>query len=189
METTFDKGTPIWLTAILVKCHGFALHKNAFQGALCLHYGWQPPQLHCSCGQLDFHHWPCTLLKRPYTQAINPYVVHTYKELLHTTHICKQPWSILDDWHPYSQRNRIDLRTWISDELAGMFTWVLHYDHPRSPAWSATNWPHQPTISPCAVPGGQWGPPALIMCILNCFKYFCCFYISYRCNQSISSLS
>ncbi len=47
-----EKGTSSWLSALPITEHGFALHKGAFRDALCLRYGWRPPNLpsHCVCG-------------------------------------------------------------------------------------------------------------------------------------------
>ena len=47
-----DKGASNWLTAVPLECHGFVLHKEAFQDALCLRYGWLPEKLltRCECG-------------------------------------------------------------------------------------------------------------------------------------------
>ncbi len=38
-----EKGTSSWLSALPITEHGFALHKGAFRDALCLRYGWRPP--------------------------------------------------------------------------------------------------------------------------------------------------
>ena len=48
-----EKGTSSWLSALPITEHGFALHKGAFRDALCLRYGWRPPNLpsHCVCGK------------------------------------------------------------------------------------------------------------------------------------------
>ena len=48
-----EKGTSNWLSALPITEHGFALHKGAFRDALCLRYGWRPPNLpsHCVCGK------------------------------------------------------------------------------------------------------------------------------------------
>ena len=51
-----EKGASVWLTALPLSCHGFALHKGAFRDALglALRYGWPlpghtPPK--CMCGE------------------------------------------------------------------------------------------------------------------------------------------
>ena len=48
-----EKGASSWLTTLPIAEHGFALHKGAFRDALCLRYGWHPPNLpsHCICNQ------------------------------------------------------------------------------------------------------------------------------------------
>ena len=52
MELSQEKGASIWLTAVPIDHHGFALHKSAFRDALSLRYDWplsnQPS--HCACG-------------------------------------------------------------------------------------------------------------------------------------------
>ena len=52
VELSQEKGASVWLTALPIENHGFALHKSAFRDALCLRYNWplnnQPSQ--CSCG-------------------------------------------------------------------------------------------------------------------------------------------
>lgn len=47
-----EKGASSWLTVRPLEQHGFALHKSAFQDALCLRYGWPLKHLqdHCVCG-------------------------------------------------------------------------------------------------------------------------------------------
>ena len=51
-ELASEKGAYSWLTALPITAHGFALHKGAFQDALCLRYGWTPTNLpsECVCG-------------------------------------------------------------------------------------------------------------------------------------------
>ena len=48
------EGSSSWLTAILLDRYSFTLHKGEYRDALCLQYGWLPPQLasQCVCGQL-----------------------------------------------------------------------------------------------------------------------------------------
>ena len=48
-----EKNASSWLTALPIEHHGFTLHKRAFVDALCLRYGWVPPQLssQCICSQ------------------------------------------------------------------------------------------------------------------------------------------
>ena len=48
-----EKGASNWLSALPIKRHGFVLYKSAFRDALCLRYGWEPPNLpaNCICGQ------------------------------------------------------------------------------------------------------------------------------------------
>ena len=65
VEMAGQQGASIWLTALPIKDHGFALYKSAFHDALALRYGWQPGHLplECVCG-LDFTvnhamNWPC----------------------------------------------------------------------------------------------------------------------------------
>ena len=55
VEMAGQQGASIWLTALPIKDHGFALYKLAFRDALALRYGWQPSHLplECVCG-LDF---------------------------------------------------------------------------------------------------------------------------------------
>ena len=52
VELLQEKGASVWLTALPIENHGFALHKSAFRDALCLRYNWplnnQPSQ--CNCG-------------------------------------------------------------------------------------------------------------------------------------------
>ena len=47
-----EKGASVWLTALPLSDHGFALHKSAFYDALALRYGWTPLKLtyKCECG-------------------------------------------------------------------------------------------------------------------------------------------
>ena len=48
-----EKGASVWLTALPLSCHGFALHKGAFRDALALRYGWPLPHTpsKCVCGE------------------------------------------------------------------------------------------------------------------------------------------
>ena len=48
-----EKGVSNWLTAILIREHGFWLHKSTFRDALVLQYDWLPLRLpsDCSCGK------------------------------------------------------------------------------------------------------------------------------------------
>ena len=48
-----EKGASVWLTALPLSRHGFALHKGAFQDALALRYGWPLPHTppKCVCGE------------------------------------------------------------------------------------------------------------------------------------------
>ena len=52
VDFTKEKGASIWLTALPLSDHGFALHKWGFHDALALRYGWTPPKLpyKCECG-------------------------------------------------------------------------------------------------------------------------------------------
>ena len=49
---SMEKGASNWLSALPLREHGFALHQGAFRDALCLRYGWRPPNLpeRCVCG-------------------------------------------------------------------------------------------------------------------------------------------
>jgi len=53
MQAALEKEASSWLATLPIAKHGFALHKGAFQDALCLQYGWRPSHLpsHCICGQ------------------------------------------------------------------------------------------------------------------------------------------
>ena len=53
VELATETGASNWLTTIPLDRYGFTLHKGAYRDALCLRYGWLPPQLptHCVCGQ------------------------------------------------------------------------------------------------------------------------------------------
>ena len=53
IDAATKKGTSSWLTTIPIAEHGFAIHKGAFRDALCLRYGWHPPNLpsHRICNQ------------------------------------------------------------------------------------------------------------------------------------------
>ena len=44
-----EKGASIWLTALPLKDHGFALHRAAFHDAMALRYGWPPSNLPSKC--------------------------------------------------------------------------------------------------------------------------------------------
>ena len=44
-----EKGASVWLTALPLREHGFDLHKGAFRDAVCIRYGWRPPDLPSSC--------------------------------------------------------------------------------------------------------------------------------------------
>ena len=52
-DAAAEKGASSWLTTLPITKHGFAHHKGAFRDALCLRYGWHPPNLpsHCVCSQ------------------------------------------------------------------------------------------------------------------------------------------
>ena len=47
------KGASSWLSTLPLECHGFALHKGDFCGAVALRYGWTPQNLpsNCVCGR------------------------------------------------------------------------------------------------------------------------------------------
>ena len=53
MEVASDEGASHWLSALPLEAHGFALMKGAFRDAICLRYGWSPPNLplQCPCGK------------------------------------------------------------------------------------------------------------------------------------------
>ena len=53
VEISKESGASMWLTALPIEEHGFALHKGAFRDAICLRYGWRPPLLpsHCVCNK------------------------------------------------------------------------------------------------------------------------------------------
>ena len=54
VELAKEKGAYSWLTALLLKEHGFSLHKAAFQDALALQYRWPPSNISsmCDCGKI-----------------------------------------------------------------------------------------------------------------------------------------
>ena len=45
MDCSRERGASSWVTALPINEHGFFLHKGAFRDALCLWYGWKPPNL------------------------------------------------------------------------------------------------------------------------------------------------
>ena len=53
MQVGSEKGASSWLATLPITEHRFALHKGAFQDALCLWSSWQPSHLpsHCIYGQ------------------------------------------------------------------------------------------------------------------------------------------
>ena len=53
IELSKEKGASTWLSALPIKCHGFALHKSAFRDTLCLRYNWKLIHLpsNCVCGK------------------------------------------------------------------------------------------------------------------------------------------
>ena len=60
MQVASEKGASSWLATLPIAKHGFALHKGAFQDALCLQYGWRPPIYHltvsvANTSQLSMH--------------------------------------------------------------------------------------------------------------------------------------
>lgn len=44
-----EKGASVWLTALPLENHGFALHKGAFRDCIALRYGWPLPLLPSTC--------------------------------------------------------------------------------------------------------------------------------------------
>ena len=52
-EAAFEHGVSGWLTTLPIADHGFAMPKGEFRDALCLHFGWQIPNLphSCVCGR------------------------------------------------------------------------------------------------------------------------------------------
>ena len=52
MDCSRERGASSWVTTLPINEHGFFLHKGAFRDALCLRYGWKPPNpsLQCACG-------------------------------------------------------------------------------------------------------------------------------------------
>ena len=53
MSLAQEKGASIWLTAVPIDEHAFALSRGDFRDAICLRYGWKPPHMpsHCSDGE------------------------------------------------------------------------------------------------------------------------------------------
>ena len=53
MDVACELGVSVWLSALPLKEFGFNLHKSSFRNAICIRYGWQPPQLPsvCICGK------------------------------------------------------------------------------------------------------------------------------------------
>ena len=53
MDVARERGASVWLSALPLKEFGFDLHKGSFRDAICIRYGWQPPQLPstCVCGK------------------------------------------------------------------------------------------------------------------------------------------
>ena len=52
MDVACERGASSWLSALPLHSHGFDLHKGMFRDALCIRYGWRPPDLPgtCVCG-------------------------------------------------------------------------------------------------------------------------------------------
>ena len=53
MDVASERGASVWLCALLLKEYGFDLHKGSFRDAICIRWGWQPPQISsvCICGK------------------------------------------------------------------------------------------------------------------------------------------
>ena len=53
IRTAQLKGASSWLSTLPVQHLGFVLHKTAFRDAICIRYGWTPPNLptNCICGR------------------------------------------------------------------------------------------------------------------------------------------
>lgn len=49
MDVACQRGASVWLSALPIKEHGFDLHKGSFRDAICVRFGWTPPQLPTSC--------------------------------------------------------------------------------------------------------------------------------------------
>ena len=49
MSLSIEKGSSNWLSTLPIAEHGFALYKSAFRDALCIRYGWHPPNLPLQC--------------------------------------------------------------------------------------------------------------------------------------------
>ena len=49
VDLAHEKGASIWLTALPLKDHGFALHRAAFHDAMALRYRWPPSNLPSKC--------------------------------------------------------------------------------------------------------------------------------------------
>ena len=47
MDVARERGASVWLSALPLKEFGFDLHKGSFRDAICIRYGWQPPQHVC----------------------------------------------------------------------------------------------------------------------------------------------
>ena len=52
VDLSKEKGSSSWLSVLPLEEHGFYLHKGEFRDALCLRYGWKPPNIPqtCNCG-------------------------------------------------------------------------------------------------------------------------------------------
>ena len=53
VDVVSECGASVWLSALPLKEFGIDLHKSSFRDAICIRYGWQPPQLPpaCICGK------------------------------------------------------------------------------------------------------------------------------------------
>ena len=53
MDLTQEQGPSSWLSALLIREHGFMLHKGTFRDAVTERYGWLPKHTptDCSCGR------------------------------------------------------------------------------------------------------------------------------------------
>ena len=56
-----EKGASSWLSVLPLDNHGFSLHKGAFKDAICLRYGWKPPNTPTNCNFSTNHVMICPM--------------------------------------------------------------------------------------------------------------------------------
>ena len=85
VECCQEKGASSWLSALPLNQYGFSLNKGEFVDALCLCYGFAPPNLpsHCVCGKDFSMSHAFSLSEVCHDAQVEPHLQPLFGEVLH----------------------------------------------------------------------------------------------------------